>query len=143
EVVRLRGLLRDRGPFATGGKRGAAAADEPGRGDRVDDPLRADDAGTLERPEAAVGAVVVQRRRVHHPDPGKQPKPGLPELPDGLAQQGLRVGTVWVRLDVPALEATQDTRRIDRSLGEPAKPWAATRDRDQRRRSPLAEAQAG
>ncbi len=42
EVVRLGGLRRDRGPLAAGRERRAAAADELGCGDLVDDGLGAD-----------------------------------------------------------------------------------------------------
>ena len=85
EVVRLGRLAGDRRPLPAGRERRAAATDEVRRGHLVDDLLRADRAGALERPEAAVGAVVVERRRVDDADAGEEAEAGLAQ-PAGSAR---------------------------------------------------------
>src|SRR5439155_21257795 len=74
ELMGQSGLRRPRGPLAAGRECGAAATNEPRRGDLVDHLLGADCAGTLERSEATVGAVVVERARVHDADASQEPQ---------------------------------------------------------------------
>jgi hypothetical protein len=70
--MRLGWLGRDGGPFAAGREGGSAAADQSRGGDLLDHLLGADGAGTFERLEPTVGAVVVDRGGVDDADPGAQ-----------------------------------------------------------------------
>ena len=72
EVVRLGGLRSDRGPLPAGGEGGAAAAHQAGRRDLGDDRLGPHLQGLGQRRVAAVGTVVVERRRVGDTDPREQ-----------------------------------------------------------------------
>ena len=127
EVVRLGRLGGDRGPLAAGREGGAAAAHELRGGDLGDDRLRAD----LERPRqgrvAAVGAVVVEGRRIDDADAAEQAaRPSRPACgPVGATRSA-----------IPAAGLERGRRRRRHRPG--ARPTATRRlagARDQRRRA--------
>ena len=145
EVVRL-GRPAARPPPTSGRsgtprRRGRRARTAPTSSMTCCGPIRA---GPLERPEAAVGAVVVERGRVDDADARQEPEAGLAGLRDARRD---RRGLVLLAADAVArirrdraAQPAGDARRVDRAGDE--RPRLGARDREHRRRRPLAEPEA-
>ena len=134
EVVRLGGLLGDGGPLSAGRECRAATTNESRRSDLVDDLLRPDPSGALERTEATVGAVVLERCRVDDADAGEEPQARLAGLRDR------RVPVFGPRDRIIRAHPHRDAGRIDQTGDH--RGWLRPGDRDHRRGCSLAQSQA-
>ena len=101
EVVRLRGLARDRLPLGAGRERGAAAAEQVRLRHRVEDAVAAELERAVERGVAAVRAVRVERLRVER-RPRSGEAAGAPARP-ACGSGGPRSGSWISRGSGPAI----------------------------------------